>query len=501
MNLLWCLIYICLIGVEAWSDNKRRKFSNDFKFGVSTSAYQVEGAWNVDGKGESIWDRYFHDNPNVITDGRNGDEACDSYHKYKRDVEMLRELGVDYYRFSISWPRVLPSGFPNEQNKLGFQYYDNLIDELLKYNIMPMVTLYHFDLPQKLQDLGGWANPHSVDWFVDYVRVVFDRYASKVKHWITINQPNSICTSAYGETAMTPDLNKGITEYQCTKNILLAHAMAYRLYQKEYKNKYKGSVGISMSLNWADPVDNSTENVEATEVFRGFNIDLFLNPIWSKNGDFPSIVKKIVAEKSKQQGFSKSRLPVLSPEEIELLRGSADFLGVNHYTTDLVKASAKYIHSPSFENDVGVEIVLDEKRNQSQPSWLRSAPYGLYKLCIYINQNYDYPTIYITENGWSTKTGLWDRSRVENMRLYLNALLLAIEDGTTVKGYTVWSLMDNVEWQAGTSERFGLYEVDFDSRYKKRTARMSALVYKRIIQSRIVEKDWEPRNLYISSQY
>ncbi|CAK1594688.1 unnamed protein product [Parnassius mnemosyne] len=254
-----------------------------------------------------------------------------------------------------------------------------------------------------------------------------------------------------------------------------------------------------MSLNWADPVDNSTENVEATEVFRGFNIDLFLNPIWSKTGDFPSIVKKVVAKKSKQQGFSKSRLPVLSPQEIKLLRGSADFLGINHYTTVLVKESGKNIHSPSFENDVGVEVELGEKWKQAQSSWLRSAPYGLYKLCIYINQNYDYPTIYITEHGWSTKTGLWDRSRVENMRHYMNALLLAIEDGTNVKGYTAWSLMDNVEWQAGTSERFGLYEVDFESKDKKRTARMSALVYKRIIQTRIVEEDWEPKHLNIDT--
>ncbi|XP_013165273.1 PREDICTED: myrosinase 1-like, partial [Papilio xuthus] len=402
MMLFLFIVALCGVTIDGWSDTKQRSFKDDFKFGVSSAAYQVEGAWDTDGKGESIWDRYMHSHPELIADGRNGDVACDSYHKYKRDVELLRELGVDYYRFSISWPRVLPSGFPHDQNEHGFQYYDSLIDELLHYNITPMITLYHYDLPQKLQDLGGWVNPLSIDWFEDYARVVFNKYAHKVPYWITINQPNAICIYGYGDTMLAPGINiKGVTEYQCAKNILLAHAKVFRLYEREFKKKYKGSVGISMSINWADPLNNKTENVEAVEKYREFEVGVYLDPIWSKNGDFSPMVKKIIEKKSKQQGFYRSRLPTLSPEEIKLLKGSADFLGVNHYTTFLIKPSTKNIHSPSYADDIGVDLVYGEQWEKSASQWLRSAPYGLYKLCIFLNLRYDYPTMFITENGWS----------------------------------------------------------------------------------------------------
>ncbi|CAH2059125.1 unnamed protein product, partial [Iphiclides podalirius] len=496
MRCFWYIICFCTLQSDAWSDNKQRKFRSDFKFGVSTSAYQIEGAWNVDGKGESIWDKYVRDHPEAIKDGRNGDVACDSYHNYKRDVEMLRELGVDHYRFSISWSRILPSGLPNNKSEQGLLYYDRLIDELLKHKIAPMVTLYHYDLPQNLQRLGGWANPLSATWFQDYARVVFERYGGRVRYWVTLDQPHSICMHGYGAALMPPALDSAGAEYLCAKNVLLAHAYTYRMYEREFRDKHRGSVGISLSLNWADPADNSTEALEATERFREFHIDLFLHPIWSKAGDFPPNVKRIVAKRSKAQGFFGSRLPALSPEEIKLLKGSADFLGVNHYTTFLVKPSARF-HGAAFDGDVAADVQFGEKWERAQSPWLRSAPYGLYKLCLYLNKRYDYPTVFFTEQGWSTGTGLLDRSRVKNLREYLKALLLAIEDGTEVLGFTVWSLMDNVEWNAGTSERFGLYEVDFDSEEKTRRPRMSALVYKRIIEKRIID-DWEPKDLNIS---
>ncbi|XP_047526276.1 myrosinase 1-like [Pieris napi] len=492
------ILTVCVLHTNAWSDNRLRSFNKDFMFGVASSAYQVEGAWNVDGKGESMWDRYLHTRPDVIADGRNGDVASDSYHQYKRDVEMLRELGVDHYRFSISWPRVLPTGFTNVKNEKGLEYYDNLINELLKYNIEPMVTLYHFDLPQTLQELGGWASPLVVQWFEDYAKVLFERYGDRVKYWITINQP-SFCFEGYGGI-MAPALDsKGIGDYMCLKHVLLAHATAYRLYEREYKKKYKGSVGISLSLNYGFGFDNKTENEEAAEIYRDFTIGMYMNPIWSKYGDFPKTVKSRVLKKSKEQGYEMSRLPTLSPEEIKLLKGSADFLGVNHYTSVLVKPQkTEKFEVPSFEDDIGVEISQSVHWPQSKSSWLKSSPFGIYRLYMYINQKYDYPQTFITEQGWSSEPGLNDRTRVDYLREYLVAVLFAIEDGAQIMGYTVWSLMDNVEWVAGTSERFGLYEVDFESEEKTRTARLSALVYKRIIQKRIVEKDWEPDNWKIS---
>ncbi|XP_028170435.1 myrosinase 1-like isoform X2 [Ostrinia furnacalis] len=489
---------ISILGlVEGWTDTKIRRFPDSFMFGVGSAAYQVEGAWNLDGKGESIWDRFLHENPDLVPDGTNGDVASDSYHHYKRDVEMLREMGVDHYRFSISWPRVMPSGFPNQINEEGFQYYDNLINELLTYKIEPMITLYHFDLPQRLQDLGGWANPLSIGWFEDYARVVFDRYASKVKYWTTMNQPNSICLEGYGDSIMAPGVDmKGIADYICIKNVLLAHAKAYRLYEREYKSKYNGYVGISISVNWANPINNKTENVQATEEYREFSIGMYLNPIWSPYGDFPQVVKDIVAKKSLKQGFFKSRLPSLSAEEKKLLKKSADFLGMNHYTTMLVKRSTQQFPSPSYQDDIGVEFSQDTNWRGAKSIWLKSYAFGIYKALLHINQNYDYPLIIITEHGWSTNAGLWDQSRVQCMKDYMRALLLAMEDGSRVAGYTAWSLMDNLEWASGVSERFGLYEVDFDSEDKKRTARESALVYRHIIEERVVD-DWTPPRLDI----
>ncbi|XP_059045516.1 myrosinase 1-like [Achroia grisella] len=493
----WLLIiFTSLLGTDGWSDNRQRKFKDDFLFGAATSAYQVEGAWNIDGKSESIWDRYFHEHPEVVVDGRNGDVGSDSYHQYKRDVELLRELGVDFYRFSMSWNRILPTGFPNKINEKGIQYYDNLINELLKYNIEPVVTLFHFDLPQTLQDLGGWANPLCIEWFEEYARVVFDKYADKVKYWITVNQPNDICIESYESDRWPPAAeSKGIGPYLCIKNVMLAHANVYRLYVNEYKNKYKGSVGISLAVNWLEPLNNKTENVEAVELYREFTLGLFINPIWSKEGDFPQVVKDIVAKRSKEQGFTKSRLPILSKQEIKLLKGSSDFLGINHYTTSLVSPSSDEFPSPSIADDVRVQLSKRSEWKIAKSPWLASAPYGIYKACIHINLKYDYPPVFITEHGWSTDVGLQDEDRAYNLREYMKAILLAIEDGTNLKGYTAWSLIDNVEWSAGTSERFGLYEVDFDSDDKTRTPRLSAHVYKRLIKTRVVEENWKPKSM------
>ncbi|KAG7297502.1 hypothetical protein JYU34_019513 [Plutella xylostella] len=493
---LYCQLVVCL----AWSDGAVRRFPPGFMFGVASAAYQVEGGWDADGKGESMWDRSIHKRPDLISDGTSGDVSTDSYHNYKRDVEMLRELGVDFYRFSISWPRVFPDGFTNNKNEAGFQYYNNLIDELLKYNIEPMITMYHFDLPQKLQDLGGWANPLSILWFEDYARNLLERYGSKVKYWITFNQPNGICMEGYGDGTMAPFVSvKGIAEYICVKNVLLAHARVWKMFNEKYRVKNKGSLGISIAVNWLDPLNNATENVQATDEYREFTIGLYVNPIFSKTGDFPQVVKDIIARNSKEQGFRKSRLPVLTSDEISAIRGSADFLAMNHYTTSLVSRPKKNNHpSPSFEHDANVKLTYSKHWAVAKSPWLRSAPYGLYKALIYLNLKYDYPYIIITENGWSTDPGLDDTQRVDNLRSYLNALLLAIEDGAEVSGYAAWSLMDNFEWTAGLSERFGLYEVDFDAAEKTRTPRKSAFVYKEIIASRIVDEAFEPKSMQMT---
>ncbi|XP_049880679.1 myrosinase 1-like isoform X2 [Pectinophora gossypiella] len=415
---------------------------------------------------------------------------------------MLRELGVDHYRFSISWPRVLPNGHINTINEKGLQYYDNLLDELIKYNIAAMVTMYHFDLPQRLQDLGGWTNPEIIQWFEDYARVLFDRYGHKVKYWITINQPD-VCFDAYGGNKMAPAVDlKGTGDYVCVKNMMLAHARAYRLFEKEYKSRSEvnAKLGLSVSINWFDAPDYSTSENEELELYRAFSFGLYLHPIWSESGDFPPSVKKAVAKNSKAEGLSKSRLPELTAEEIKMLKKSADFIGMNHYTTFFVNKTESGVRSglPYSFPDIEVHVSQSDKWLPSKSAWLKGVPYGLYKSLLYLNRVYNRPPIFITEHGWSTDPGLHDTSRINMMREYSRGLLFSLEDGTDLLGLTVWSLMDNIEWTAGTSERFGLYEVDFDSPEKTRIPRVSAHYYKHMIHSRIVDEDWKLKNLDMS---
>ncbi|XP_026319716.1 myrosinase 1-like [Hyposmocoma kahamanoa] len=262
----------CLALTTSNSFGKRqqvRYFPNGFLFGSSTSSYQVEGAWDEDGKSPNVWDTATHARPCWISECHNGDVATDSYHLYKRDVEMMRELNLDFYRFSISWSRLLPTSFNDNINEKAVEFYRNLIDEMLMYNIEPMVTLYHWDLPQKLQDMGGWTNPHIVDWFVDYARIVFDQFGDQVNFWITFNEPRDICHQGYGASTLAPLLKiAGVAEYMCAKNLLLAHAKTYHMFNKEFRSSKEAMVGISISANWLEP--ESQEHAEAAEESRAF---------------------------------------------------------------------------------------------------------------------------------------------------------------------------------------------------------------------------------------
>lgn len=201
-------------------------------------------------------------------DGSSGDIADDSYHQYVRDVEMMRELGLDYYRFSLSWSRILPTSFPDEDNEAGIEYYNNLINEMLKYNIQPMITLYHWDLPQKLQDLGGWTNPQIASWFSDYARVAFERFGDRVKYWITMNEPREVCYQGYGGGTLAPLYTyPGVADYMCSKNLLMAHATVYHLYDEEFRPSQGGKIFISLSAGWYEP-----ESEEHTDVARETNL-------------------------------------------------------------------------------------------------------------------------------------------------------------------------------------------------------------------------------------
>ncbi|XP_072935471.1 myrosinase 1-like isoform X2 [Epargyreus clarus] len=451
-----------------------------------------------DGKGLSIWDVATHMEPSPIIDASTGDVAADSYHLYKRDVEMMKELGLHFYRFSVSWTRILPNGFSNQINQAGLDYYNRLIDEMLKNNIMPFLTIYHWDLPHKLQQLGGWANPNIVDWFTNYAKVLFDNFGDRVKMWITINEPKQICYEGYGSTSKAPMLNyTGVAEYLCSKNVLLAHANVYKLYDEKYRETQNGSIGISISCTWMHPVSDSYDDHQAALDARQFDWGQYAHPIFSKDGDYPKELKLNIGLKSAEQGYRKSRLPLLSTKEVALIHGSSDFFGVNTYTTKLAYRDPSVdgmYPIPSYMDDMSAILIKDDSWPQAQSTWLQEVPWGFYNLLIDIKRRYNNPKVYITENGWSTSGGLVDEDRVRYYRNYLNALLDAVENGCNIKGYTAWSLMDNFEWMRGYTERFGLYEVDFSSPQRTRTPRMSALVYKEIIRTNTLDPTYEPEN-------
>ncbi|CAG9836032.1 unnamed protein product [Diabrotica balteata] len=257
------VVFTFLLSNAIADDNT--KFPDGFSFGAATSAYQIEGAWNEDGKGEGNWDRVAHTIPNFIYHNDSGDVTCDSYHQWEEDIRILKELKVTHYRFSISWPRLLPLGLNLEVNQAGVDYYKNLIKALKAANIEPYVTLFHWDLPQFLEELGGWPNPEIVSWYSEYAKLCFELFGDDVKHWMTFNEPKQTCTNGYGTGVYAPSTKSpGIGEYMCIHNVLRAHAAAYHIYDKEFRFKQNGKVGIVIDSAWWEPY-NATTDSDASE--------------------------------------------------------------------------------------------------------------------------------------------------------------------------------------------------------------------------------------------
>ncbi|CAG2207103.1 LCT [Mytilus edulis] len=315
--------YHSVIGTD---DFYHDTFPNDFLWGVATSSYQIEGAWNEGGKSEHIWDRFSHDNNNWHND--TGDIACDSYHKYMEDIQLIRSLGasstfVDFYRFSIAWTRIIPdpiayrTGRNKSLNQPGVNYYNNVINELLKYNIKPLVTLYHWDLPQSLQEkIGGWNGSDIVDYYNDYADAAFKTFGDRVKHWITFNEPWVICWMGHGSAEYAPGIKEpSVTPYRCGHHIIKSHAKAYDTYKHRYKTTQKGIVGITMNSDTMHPKNESNqEHIDAAERGQQFMLGWFAHPIY-KDGDYPKVMKDNIGD----------RLPKFTPQEIALNKGVSSF--------------------------------------------------------------------------------------------------------------------------------------------------------------------------------
>uniref|UniRef100_A0A224XNE6 beta-glucosidase n=1 Tax=Panstrongylus lignarius TaxID=156445 RepID=A0A224XNE6_9HEMI len=461
--------------------NVNIKFPKGFLFSAATASYQIEGAWNVSGKGENIWDRIVHTDPSFIYNKENGDVASDSYHKYKEDVQLLKYIGFDFYRFSLSWARILPRGTKDFVNKPGIDYYNDLIDDLLANGIEPMVSLYHWDLPQHLEDRGGWLNATIIQFFEDYANVVFSAFGDRVKWWLTINEPISI-TSGYGTTELAPALNlHGTGDYLSGHNLLRAHAKVYHLYDKMFKPKQKGRVSFAMNGEFSFPRKNTIDDYNAAERWNQFSLGWFLHPVYSATGDYPPVMRDYIDRNSASEGRAFSRLPYFTEQEIKEIRGTYDYLALNHYSSTLATTGVSG-EQPSRIRDANVQLSFDPKWPTSQSPWLRVVPVGFRKVLNWVKDQYNNPQVFITENGFSDYNITKDYGRISYYESYLSNLSAAMyEDGCNVFGYTAWSLIDNFEWRAGYSQRFGIVQVDFDDPNRPRTKKASAEFFKQLI--------------------
>ncbi|XP_055845085.1 myrosinase 1-like [Episyrphus balteatus] len=490
---MWSLLLFVIIGligseisVDALNCTVRpkgsSKFPKTFKFGAASSAYQVEGAWNVDGKGPSIWDEYLHEHPDLVKDGSNADDSVESYRLFDSDLKALKELGVDHYRFSIAWPRIFPTGYVNSKNQKGIDYYNSVIDKLLANGIEPVVTIFHWELPVNMQKFGGFSNSFIVDHFVDYAEQLFSLFGDRVKTWLTINEPNEMCKFGFGNARVPPMIvAPGIGEYLCYTNLLKAHGATYRMYQEKFAEKQRGKIGIPCNVNYMFSNDSDVTN-------RGmdFEFGIIAHPILSKSGDLPPIVLHDIAKNSQEEGFKRSRLPSLGKYWTAIIQGSADFLALNYYTAGQIERPTGPVGAiPSFDRDNNLTSTPHAFENCPQAStYLRFVPEGLEALLKYIRDKYDNIEVKMTENGWSDSGGLDDYMRIEYVKNHLQAVLNAINDGCNVTSYAPWSLVDSFEFLNGYADKFGFYAVNMTSPNKERTPKKSARYYKKVIKTR-----------------
>ena len=435
-------------------------FPRGFLLGTSSAAYQIEGAVAEDGKGPSIWDTYSH-TPGKIEDGTNGDRACDHYHQWEEDIELMKELGVNAYRFSISWPRILPKGRGRVNNK-GLQFYSDLVDALLDAGITPLATLYHFDLPQALQDDGGgWLRRGIADDFEEFTDVVSVELGDRIKHWATINEPWELAWQGYVTGEDAPGLRLGNKEaLKASHNVLLAHGAAVRTLRD---NSPGAEVGIVLHLNMVEPATTRPEDVAAAHRWELHQNRWYMDAIYREG--YPAEMVKL---------FGKDA-PDVIPGDMELIQEQTDYLGVNNYRrsvvvagTDLPPVNMKRINPPGEYTEMGWEVY----------------PEGLYKILKWVHTNYPVAKIIVTENGASfTDTvspdgRIHDDRRINYISEHMKQAHRAMREGVPLKGYFVWSTLDNFEWAYGYSRRFGVIHVDYET--QRRTIKDSGRFLKQV---------------------
>jgi len=437
------------------------KFPVNFLWGAATSAYQIEGSPMADGAGESIWHRFSHQ-PGRIADGSNGDLACDHYRRFAEDVALMRELGFNSYRFSTSWSRVLPRGI-GPVNQPGLDFYQRLTDSLLHHGIEPMVTLYHWDLPQALEERGGWANPESIRWFADYAALMYRTLGDRVRLWATINEPWVIVDQGYVEGRHAPGRRDWTEAATVSKNLLLAHAAAVETYRAFGTN----NIGIVLNLVPIFPASEADADRSAANRLDAYFNRQFLDPL---------LLGVIPAELPEMFG---SAWLAWTADELRRVRQRIDFMGVNYYLRLVV------CDDPS-QGPARARIVVQPNCPHTATGW-EIYPQGLTDILLWVKRWYGDIPLYITENGAAfddvlePNRAINDTPRVQYLNDHLRAARQAIANGVDLRGYFVWSLLDNFEWQSGYSKRFGVVSVDFNS--QRRTPKESARFYSNVIRT------------------
>jgi beta-glucosidase len=438
------------------------RFPADFTFGVASSAYQIEGAVAEDGRGASIWDAFSHQ-PGRTANGETGDVACDHYHRWREDVDLMRRLGVGAYRFSVSWPRILPEGI-GRVNEPGIAFYEHVVDRLLENGISPVLTLYHWDLPLALQERGGWSHPSAAEWFADYAGLLADRLGDRVGTWLTINEPQVFAFTGHARGRHAPGLAYWPTALRVAHAALEAHAAAARRIRAAVAG---ARVGVALDLNLVEPATPSDADREAAARHRAIQQDWFLDPLFGRG--YPEVALRAHTEAGHLDG----------EEQPAPAHGGLDFIGLNYYARELVAADPA---AP-----FGLRAVRAGGVPRTGMGW-EVYPDGLRQVLARLHRDYAPPAIVVTENGASfpeTAPGdggpIDDAERTAYLAAHVAAAAQALEEGVPLTGYFAWSLLDNFEWEKGFGQRFGIVHVDYAT--QRRTVKASGEWYASLIRA------------------
>ncbi|MEV7806809.1 GH1 family beta-glucosidase [Microbispora sp. NPDC088329] len=435
--------------------NSPARFPADFVWGASTAAYQIEGATTEDGRGPSVWDT-FCAVPGNVRDGDSGEHAADHYHRYNDDLDLIADLGLGSYRFSIAWPRIQPTG-SGKPNQKGIDFYRRLVDGLAERGVRPMATLFHWDLPQELQDRGGWENRDTAERFAEYAGICFD--ALEIRDWLTINEPKTVVDCGYRFGQHAPGFKDDARAFVACHHLLLAHGLASRVLHERHPGR---RIGPALNLHPTYAADDTPEAREAARHQDGLENRLYLDPIFK--GRYPEDTLRWISERGPMADH-------ILDGDLDVISEPIDVLGVQYYT-------------PVFVDGKGERVFVHER---AQAEWLEIYPEGLHDILVRVQRDYPGVPMVITENGLATVDGVdadgrvRDDRRIAYLRDHLSAMRRAMEAGAQVEGYHVWSLLDNFEWAEGYSQRFGIVYVDYTT--QKRVPKDSALWYRDVVKS------------------